>query len=153
MSDADSSVPDFHGDYLYGLDESRRVMVPAKWRPKDPKVVFMVILWPIKAEEYLLVLPPARWQQLLEPFNTKSLNDPRVAALERTITATSAPLLLDKVGRFCLPDHLAKPAGIETQAKFVPRVGKFEIWNPARYDAATVQDKSIAAQLAAELNI
>jgi len=153
MSDADSNVPDFHGEYTYGLDESRRVMIPAKWRPKDPKVVFMVILWPIKAEEYLLVLPPARWQQLLEPFNTKSLNDQRVAALERTITGTSAPLLLDKVGRFCLPDHLAKPAGIEKDAKFVPRVGKFEIWNPARHEAATAQDKNIAAQLAAELNI
>src|SRR5256885_9660186 len=44
----------------YGVDESHRVMIPARWRPKDPKVVFTAILWPIEAEEYLLVLPPER---------------------------------------------------------------------------------------------
>jgi MraZ protein len=153
MPDADSIIPDFHGEYLYGLDESRRVMIPAKWRPKDPKVVFRAILWPIKMEEFLLVLPPERWQLLLDTFKTKALNDQRVAALERTISGTSAPLLLDKVGRFCLPDHLAGPAGIEKEAQFVSRVGKFEIWSPARFKSSTLQDKNVAAELAAEINI
>jgi len=153
MPDTDSNIPDFHGEFLYGVDESRRVMVPAKWRPKDPKMVFTAILWPIKLEEFLLVLPPERWQKLLETFKTKPLSDQRVAALERVIMATSAPLLLDKVGRFCLPDHLAVPAGIEKEAQFVARVGKFEIWTPARYKTASPQDKSVAADFASEINI
>ena len=51
---------------------------------------------------------------LLDTLKTKSLHDKRVATLERVIGATSAPLLLDKVGRFCLPDHLALPAGIRS---------------------------------------
>jgi division/cell wall cluster transcriptional repressor MraZ len=153
MPDADSNVPIFHGDFQYGVDESRRVMIPAKWRPKDPKVVFTALLWPINVEEFLLVLPPERWQMLLDALKPKSLNDKRVATLERVIGATSAPLLLDKVGRFCLPDHLALPAGIEREARFVARLGKFEIWSPKRYQTATAQDKSIAAAMADEINI
>src|SRR5580765_5974782 len=137
MPEAESSVPIFHGDYSYGVDESRRVMIPAKWRPKDPKVIFTAILWPIKAEEFLLVLPPERWKSFLEKFKTQALHDKRVAALERVIGATSAPLPLDKVGRFCLPDHLAIPAGIDKDAKFVGRLEKFEIWSPNRYQTAT----------------
>ena len=39
-------------------------MIPARWRPKDAKVIFTAVLWPIKAEEFLLVLPPERWQVL-----------------------------------------------------------------------------------------
>ena|SRR5437867_72354 len=153
MPDADSRVPTFHGDFLYGVDQSRRVMVPAIWRPKKAKVVFTAILWPINVEEFLLVLPPERWQMLLDTLKTKSLHDKRVATLERVIGATSAPLLLDKVGRFCLPDHLALPAGIEKDARFVGRLQKFEIWSPNRYQTATPQDKSAAAAAAEEFNI
>jgi|SRR5438067_6618743 len=153
MPETDSTVPTFHGDFLYGVDDSRRVMIPAKWRPKDAKIVFMAVLWPIQVEECLLVLPPERWQRMLDGLKTTSLSDQRAAILERVIGATSAPLLLDKVGRFCLPDHLAKPAGIEQEAKFVSRVEKFEIWNPGRYKTATTLDKSVAAAMAAEIKL
>jgi len=153
MPDADSNVPIFQGDFSYGVDDSRRVMIPAKWRPKDPKVVFTAILWPIQAEEFLLVLPPERWKTLLETFKTKPLSDKKAATLERVIGATSASMLLDKAGRFCLPDHLAIPAGIDKEARFVGRLEKFEIWSPKRYQAATPQEKSVAAEYAAEINI
>jgi division/cell wall cluster transcriptional repressor MraZ len=153
MSEADSRVPIFYGDFRYGIDDSRRVMIPAKWRPADGNVVFTAVLWPINVEEFLLVLPPERWQMLLDALKTKSLNDKRVATLERVIGATSAPLLLDKVGRFCLPDHLAVQAGIGKEAQFVGRLQKFEIWSPKRYRTATPEDKSVAAAMAEEINI
>jgi len=122
-------------------------MLPAGWRPKDPKVVLTAVLWPIKVEQYILVLPPERWQKMLDAFKTQSLGDERVAALERTIGGTSASLVLDKVGRFLLPDHLARPAGLEKEVQFVGRLGKFEIWNPDRLKAATAEDKAVAAEL------
>jgi MraZ protein len=153
MPDADSNVPVFQGEFSYGVDESHRVMIPAKWRPKDPKVVFTAILWPIEAEEYLLVLPPERWRALLETFKTRPLSDKKAATLERVIGATSASMVLDKVGRFCLPEHLSGPAGLDKDALFVGRLEKFEIWSPKRYQAATALEKSVAAQYAAELNI
>jgi DNA-binding transcriptional regulator/RsmH inhibitor MraZ len=128
-------------------------MLPARWRPSDAKVVFTAILWPIKVEQFLLVLPPERWQLLLDGFKTKSLSDERVAALERVIGATSAPLVLDKVGRFSLPEHLAVPAGVESEAQFVGRLGKFEIWNPARRLAASSDDKTLAAMLVDEIKL
>src|ERR1044072_5899528 len=106
MPETDAIVPNFHGTFAYGIDDSRRVMVPAKWRPSDAAVLFTLILWPIEQEEYLLVLPPERWKVMLDKLKTKSLHDRKVAALERTIGSTSAKLTLDKVGRFCLPENL-----------------------------------------------
>jgi MraZ protein len=153
MAVIDSNVPNFHGAFTYGIDDSGRVMIPAKWRPKDPRIVFTVILWPIGIEDFLFVLPPERWQVMLDKLKSKSLHDTRVATLERVIGATSAPLTLDKAGRFNLPDHLAKPAGIEKEAQFVGRLDKFEIWSPARYLAANPQDKSMAASVAAEIDL
>ena len=153
MPDADLTVPNFHGNFRYGIDDSRRVMIPAKWRPKNPDVVFTVLLWPISVEEFLLVLPPERWQVMLDKLKMKSLHDTRVATLERVIGATSAPLLLDKVGRFCLPDHLAKPASIDKEAVFVGRLDKFEIWHPKRFHSGATQEKATAAAVAQEIEL
>ncbi len=60
MPDADAKVPSFHGNFRHGIDQSRRVMIPARWRPKNKDLVFTVILWPVGGEEFLLVLPPER---------------------------------------------------------------------------------------------
>jgi len=153
MPETDAIVPNFHGSFAYGIDESRRVMVPAKWRPSDGTVLFTLILWPIEQEEYLLVLPPERWKVMLDKLKTKSLHDRRVAALERTIGSTSAKLTLDKVGRFCLPENLTGPAGIGSEAVFVGRLDKFEIWSPKRLKASTTQDKTLAASIAEEIDL
>src|SRR5688572_5608544 len=148
----DGSVPSFHGEHTHGIDGSRRVMIPARWRPKDPSIIFTVLAWPINSEEFLLVLPPERWRVMLDKLKTKSLTDPRVAVFERVIASTSAPMTLDRVGRFVLPENLAKLVGIEKETKFVGRLDKFEMWNPERYARAMAQEKAVAAQVAAEID-
>jgi len=153
MPETDSIVPNFHGNFSYGIDESRRVMVPAKWRPKNPTVLFTVILWPIRIEEFLLVLPPERWRVMLDKLKTKSLGDKRVAALERVIGSTSAQLALDRAGRLCLPETLTVPAEIDKDVAFVGRLDKFEIWSPKRLGAAAGEDKALAASVAEEIDL
>jgi MraZ protein len=149
----DGNVPSFHGDFSHGIDESRRVMIPAKWRPKDASIVFTVLAWPIEREEFLLVLPPERWRVMLDKLKAKSLTDARVATFERVIASTSAPMTLDRVGRFVLPEHLAKLVGIEKEAKFVGRLDKFEMWAPERYARSAAAEKALAAQVAAEIDL
>ena len=149
----DGAVPSFHGDYTHGIDGSRRVMIPAKWRPKDASIVFTVLAWPINGEEFLLVLPPERWRVMLDKLKAKSLNDARVATFERVIASTSAPMTLDRVGRFVLPENLAGLVGIEKETKFVGRLDKFEMWNPERYAQAMAHNKALAAQVAAEIDL
>jgi transcriptional regulator MraZ len=154
MPDNHDSVPSFHGVSRHAVDDSRRVMIPVKWRPKDPAVVFTVLAWPLDGEEYLLVLPPERWRVMLNKLKENSLHDPEVAVLERVIGFNSAPLTLDRVGRFALPENLAKLVGIEKEAEFVGRLDKFEIWSPKRLEKAMAQDnKSLAAKVAARINL
>ncbi len=128
-------------------------MIPARWRPKDPSIVFTVLAWPINGDEFLLVLPPERWRVMLDKLKTKSLTDARVATFERVIASTSSPMTLDRVGRFVLPENLAKLVGIEKEAKFVGRLDKFEMWNPERYARSMAQVKAVAAQVAAEIDL
>src|SRR5262249_1986855 len=153
MPSADATVPSFQGEFLHGVDSGRRVMIPKAWRPPSAKMVFTAVLWPIGDETYLLVLPPDRWLALLDKMKTGKLTDEGSAKLERTIATTSAPLLLDKVGRFCLPENLAGNAGIAKEAQFVGRLYQFEIWTPKRYRAGRSVDKNAAAKRAKALGL
>ena len=115
----------YTGRFLHGIDGSRRVMVPSKWRPKSGKAELTILPWPIGQQQYLLVLPPTRWNVLLERLNEMSLSDEEAAVIERVIGGSSAHLKLDKVGRLCLPEDLAKVAGIKQEAILVGRLNKF----------------------------
>jgi MraZ protein len=151
MPDDKDIVPSFHGISTHAVDDSRRVMIPVDWRPKDSSVVFMVLAWPIAGKEFLLVLPPDGWRAMMEKMKRNSLMDSRVATLERVLGSTSAPLTLDRVGRFCLPENLAKAVGIGKKAAFVGRVDKFEIWDAKRFEQAQTQDEAVALEIAKEI--
>ncbi|HKQ37055.1 MAG TPA: hypothetical protein VJ063_03190 [Verrucomicrobiae bacterium] len=151
MPDDKDNVPSFHGISTHAIDESRRVMIPVDWRPKDPSVVFMVLAWPIAGKEFLMVLPPDGWRAMMEKMTRSSLMDSRAATLERVLGSTSAPLTLDSVGRFRLPEHLAKAVGIGKKAAFVGRVNKFEIWDAKRFEAAQTQDEAVALEVAKQI--
>ena len=135
----------FTGRFHHGIDGSRRVMVPSKWRPKSGKTELTILPWPIGKQQYLLVLPPARWNVLLERLNEMSLSDDEAAVVERVIGGSSAHLKLDKVGRLCLPEELAKVAGIEQEAVLVGRLNKFEIWSPDRFEDVNRGSEALAA--------
>src|SRR5690242_16763386 len=87
------------GKHPRGVDKSRRVMLPAEWRSEGAPSVFTVILWPAKKPEYLLVLPPKRWQQMLENLGNSSLTNDSAAAAERFISSNSYTKALDGYGR------------------------------------------------------
>ena len=155
MKATDAILPVFHEDFRFGVDASRRVMIPSKWRPeeKHKNVEFHVILWPIVEKEYLLVLPPDRWQVLLDKLKGSSLNNRSMAALEREIARNSAPVKLDSVWRLTLPEGLAAGADITDEALFVGRLNKFEIWNPKRAKAAAQAHTALVKEIAETIDL
>ena len=128
-------------------------MLPARWRPRDPKTKFTVIPWPIGAEDRLLVLPPNRWREMLEKLKTRSLSDPRIEALEQEIAENAAQVTPDKVGRIGLIEEHTRAVKISAEAELVGRLDKFEIWEPSARDAIRAQNKKLAAQVLKEIDL
>ena len=128
-------------------------MVPSKWRPKSGKTELSVLPWPLGDQQFLLVLPPARWNLLLERLNEMSLSDDEAAVVERVIGGGSAHLTLDKAGRLCLPEELAAVAGLRKEAMFVGRLNKFEIWEPGRFNKDNKGNEAVAAEAIKNLNL
>lgn len=135
----------YHSLFRHGVDEKRRVQIPAKWRPSQPDVELTLILWPngSQPDACLLVLPPMEMNALAEKIRAMSFADPKTSALRRLLGSKSASVSLDKAGRICLPEAMAKAVGIENEAILVGLVDRFEIWNPDRYQKVSAVDEAL----------
>jgi|ERR1017187_9157401 MraZ protein len=133
--------------YRHGVDEKRRLQVPAKWRPAKSGVEFTVILWPKPKEgPCLRVLPPEEMAQLMKDIDAMANGDPNKVVLKRFIGSESVQVTIDKSGRICLPEGMAREAGIKDEAVLVGLLDRFEIWNPERYEKVRASDAVMAQE-------
>lgn len=134
--------------YRHGVDDKRRIQIPAKWRPTQGDIELTLIIWPTGTlrEACLLVLPPEEWSALVQKVKAMPLSDPKAEALRRLLGKKSDRVAIDKAGRICLPELMAKAAAIDKEGVLVGLVDRFEIWNPERYDAASAVDEELAPE-------
>lgn len=131
--------------YRHGVDEKRRVQIPAKWLPTSGTVEFTLILWPKAIEgPCLRVLPPQEMAELMASIDAMPNTDPNKVVLKRFIGSESVQVMADKSGRICLPDEMAKRADIKAEAVLVGLLDRFEIWNPNAYEKVKASDAVMA---------
>lgn len=129
-----NGVIPYFGQHLRVVDHGR-VILPVDWRPDHSSMDFIVLVWPVTKPEYLLVLPPARWEVLQKNLEGLSLTDQQAAMVERLIGSSTSMRSVDTYGRLPLPEEAAKSLGIESEAMLVGRLNKFEVWSPSRFAA------------------
>ena len=134
--------------YQHGVDEKRRVQIPAKWRPSESGTELTLVLWP-KAKEgpCLRVLPPAQMAKLMRQVDALPNTDTSKVVLKRFIGSESVQVALDKAGRICLPEKMARDAGISSEAVLVGLLDRFEIWSPERYERVKASDAVLAQEV------
>jgi MraZ protein len=148
MSDGKTAEPTYYNScYRHGVDEKRRVQIPAKWRPEQDGVELTVILWPKhQAGTCLRVLPPAEMAKLKAQIDAMPRGDANKNVLKRFIGSGSVQVTLDKGGRICLPEEMAGAAHLKDEAMLVGLIDSFEIWNPARYEHVKAADAAFASE-------
>ena len=137
----------YNGSFRHGLDEKRRVQIPAKWRPTKPGVELTLVLWPKSpAGACLRVLPPEQMAKLMKDLTVMANSDPSKVVLKRYIGSKSAQATLDKVGRICVPEEMAKAAGITGEVVLVGLLDRFEMWSPERFAKVESSDEVMAQE-------
>ena len=133
--------------YRHGVDTKRRVQIPAKWRPAEPGTELTLVLWP-KAKEgpCLRVFPPEQMAKLVREVNAMPNSDSNKVVLKRFIGSESVQVALDKAGRICLPEKMARDAGLGEEAVLVGLLDRFEIWSPERYEKVKASDAIMAQE-------
>lgn len=130
-SESFRAAPYFYGRFTVQVEEtSGRLLMPVKWRPKEPDDWFGMILWPIGVESHLLVFPAARWIRFLKYLHDNATKEAELVLLERVLGQTADVVRLDKIGRITIREDLLKRIGVERDAILVGRLTKWEILSP-----------------------
>jgi MraZ protein len=138
----------YKGEFEHGLDEKRRLQIPARWRVPNGELT--LILWPRKEvkEACLMVLPVGQTDALVDRISDETaFADEDGDVLRRLIARRSETVKFDSAGRICVPDRLVKAVGIEKQAMLVGMLERgFQIWNVERYQQVTAEDEVMLQQ-------
>lgn len=145
MSDNKKDEPTYYNSrFKHGVDEKRRVQVPAKWLPQKPGIELTLVLWPSQsAGACVRVLPPVQMAKLMQSIDEMPNSDRRKVVLKRIIGGGSAQASVDKSGRICLPEEMAREADLKGEVMLVGLLDRFEIWNLERYDKVQAADASM----------
>lgn len=147
MSNDASDTQIYNSVYRHGVDQKRRIQIPAMWRPTESGVQFTLIVWPQRTEgPCLRVLPPKEMTELMASLDAMPNGDRNKTILKRIIGSESTQVTLDKAGRICVPEEMASAAGIAEEATLVGLLDRFEIWDPARHEKVKAADSVMAQE-------
>jgi len=137
----------FLSRFTNALDSKGRVSVPAEFRAVVSGSDFDgIIVWPSFDGAYLEGGGIALLQKYLGLLENMDPYDDVRIAFERTIFAESKRLAFDANGRVSLPKDLAARAALGGQVDFVGLGHRFEIWNPAQYEAQSINARALAKE-------
>ena len=92
------------------------------------------------------VLPPKEMAELMGELDAMPSGDPNKTILKRIIGSESAQVELDKAGRICVPEEMARAAGLGGEVVLVGLLDRFEIWDPARHEKVKASDAVMAQE-------
>ena len=137
MAEYAHTATKYLGTYEHGVDEKRRLQIPAKWRPPADQTGYelVLLLWQAGSPPApcLLALPPSAFKILWDRVSALPFEDPDAEALRRSITADADVVTLDNAGRICLSQALADKAGITRQAVLVGMLDRYQIFSPENF--------------------
>jgi MraZ protein len=135
----------YNGQFTHGVDDKRRVQIPARWRPNSGEMEWKALLMPKGGLQghYLVALTTDTHNRVMAKLNAAGMGDEKALAVMRYFSRNSGDLVMDKAGRVILPENLAKAAGIEKEAILVGMFERFEIWSPDRFNATAAQEDAV----------
>lgn len=126
----------FTGQYDRTIDAKNRVQLPSPMRgaidPEKNGAGLYVTLGEHRGT--LSIFTEQGFESLAERMETEFLPGPESRRFELQFYALTAPVDMDKQGRFVLPDRLVKKARLNTDVYLVGQKSRIDIWNRADFD-------------------
>jgi MraZ protein len=133
----------FLSSYESGVDAKKRVSIPASFR-KVLGGADVVFLWPSLDKPCIEGAGQALMDAFEDSMGDIDLMDRRRFALAGYIMGEARQARFDEGGRIVLDAELLSTAGISDKARFVGLGDRFQIWEPAAYDAVKAEMRALA---------
>lgn len=130
----------FLGTETYAIDEKGRVAIPpmfrgGRGRAREAQSLKFVLMAGLDGELWLQ--SPEAWVRLEAKLKRLSLGTREERMFARAMLKDVSDASVDGQGRITIPPALRSRAGLGREAVLHGLIDRIEIWDPARFDAAT----------------
>lgn len=142
----------FLGEYVYTIDQKKRLAIPAKFRKATGKTVVITR----GLDSCLFVFTQTEWKKLADKLGTLRLGQSDARGFSRLMLAGAMEVTLDNLGRILVPDYLKSYASLKKQVVLAGVYNRIEIWNEAKwssYKKKTEADVGNMAERLGELGV
>ena len=137
------------GEYRHGLDEKRRVSLPARLRGSVKRFVLARGL-----EECLSLYTEDAWKKLLEKLQDLPVsNKTQARAFKRLLISGATSADVDGQGRLLVPESLGQYAGIEKEVMIIGMETHVEIWSLEKWNSYRRSAEKDAAVIAEQIDL
>ncbi|HMU96547.1 MAG TPA: division/cell wall cluster transcriptional repressor MraZ [Elusimicrobiota bacterium] len=137
------------GEYRHGLDEKRRLALPARLRQNIRRFVLTRGL-----EGCLSLYTEAEWKKLLSKLDALPVsNKAHARAFKRLLISGAILSDVDGQGRLLVPESLGRYAGITRNVTVVGMESRIELWSSERWEQYRRNAEKSAAKIAAEIDL
>jgi len=115
----------FIGEYLYTIDQKKRVAIPAKFRKELGKKAIITR----GLDDCLVIYPVGEWQKLTKKLENLPNGQIDARGFARIMLSGAVDVELDKLGRILIPDYLKDYASFKKEVAVLGLSNRIEIWN------------------------
>lgn len=135
------------GEYKHGLDDKKRLAIPAKWRKELGRQIVIT-----KGLDHCLFVYTLReWKVLARKLSGPSPLRADARGFNRFMLAGAAECEVDRMGRIVIPDYLKEFAGLGSRTVIAGVHNRLEIWDEARWQSYKAEVEQKADALAEKL--
>jgi len=119
----------FIGEYIYSIDDKKRLAIPAKFRKALGKNAVITR----GLDNCLVIYPLEEWQKLAKKLENLPSAESDARAFARIILSGAVDVELDKLGRILVPDYLKNYAFLKKNVAINGLSNKIEVWEETRW--------------------
>lgn len=119
----------FIGEYIYLIDQKKRLAIPAKFRRTLGKKAVVTR----GIDSCLVVYPSEEWAKLAKKLQDLPASQVDARGFARIMLSGAVDVMLDKLGRILLPDYLKQYAGLEKEVAILGLSNRIELWDSIKW--------------------
>jgi len=124
----------FYGEYVHSIDRKGRLIIPAKFR-EVAKTNFVEKFFITRGlDKCLFMFSEEEWRSTEQKFKAMSFTKQEARTFNRLYFSGAVDIILDRQGRFIIPQYLKDFAGIKRDVIIVGVSNRIEIWSKETWE-------------------
>jgi len=137
----------FIGEYIYTIDQKKRISIPAKFRKALGKKAVITM----GLDSCLVVYPAQEWQKLARKLENLPNGQVDARGFARIMLSGAVDVELDKLGRILIPDYLKKYAILNRNVAVLGLSNRIEIWDEIKWQEYRTRTEKEIGDMASRL--